>query len=208
MNDRTSVFVHAGDPVTQAGLEHLLRLRSELYVVPNGDIDAAAVAVVGTEEVDETAVRTIAGVQRDGCPRVAVVAATLDEAAMVAAGTAGVLGLLRRDETSPERLAAMVHRVAAGRATVPDDLVAGLLALAGRAGRVGHADAQPAHSSLSGREQDVIRLLADGCDTTEIAARLCYSERTVKGVIHEVTSRLQLRNRSHAVAYALRNDMI
>jgi hypothetical protein len=30
----------------------------------------------------------------------------------------------------------------------------------------------------------------------------------VKGVIHGITSRLQLRNRSHAVAYALRNALI
>ena len=65
-----------------------------------------------------------------------------------------------------------------------------------------------APASLSTREQEVIRLLADGRDTAEIASTLCYSERTVKGVIHEVTSRLQLRNRSHVVAFALRNDMI
>ena len=45
-------------------------------------------------------------------------------------------------------------------------------------------------------------------DTQEIASTLNYSERTVKGVIHEITTRLQLRNRSHAVAFALRNDLI
>ena len=37
---------------------------------------------------------------------------------------------------------------------------------------------------------------------------MCYSERTVKGVIHGLTTRLQLRNRSHAVAFALRNELI
>jgi DNA-binding NarL/FixJ family response regulator len=51
-------------------------------------------------------------------------------------------------------------------------------------------------------------LLAEGRDTAEIASRLCYSERTVKGVIHGLTTRLQLRNRSHAVAFALRNELI
>ena len=54
----------------------------------------------------------------------------------------------------------------------------------------------------------MLRLLAEGQDTQEIASTLCYSERTVKGVIHEITTRLQLRNRSHAVAFALRNDLI
>jgi len=54
----------------------------------------------------------------------------------------------------------------------------------------------------------VLRLIADGCDTSEIANRLAYSERTVKNVLHDVTTRLQLRNRSHAVAYALRQGLI
>ena len=42
----------------------------------------------------------------------------------------------------------------------------------------------------------------------EIARRLCYSDRTVKNIIHDVVTRLQLRNRSHAVAYALREGLI
>ena len=42
----------------------------------------------------------------------------------------------------------------------------------------------------------------------EIAAALCYSERTIKNIIHDVINRLQLRNRSHAVAYAVRNGLI
>jgi DNA-binding NarL/FixJ family response regulator len=54
----------------------------------------------------------------------------------------------------------------------------------------------------------VLRLVADGYETREIASKLSYSERTVKNVLHELTSRLQLRNRAHAVAYALRHDMI
>jgi len=52
------------------------------------------------------------------------------------------------------------------------------------------------------------RLVAEGLDTAEIAHKLCYSERTVKNALHDVTSRLQLRNRSHAVAYALKQGLI
>jgi DNA-binding NarL/FixJ family response regulator len=54
----------------------------------------------------------------------------------------------------------------------------------------------------------VLRLLADGCDTAEVGRRLFYSERTVKNIIHDVTSRLELRNRVHAVAYAIREGLI
>ena len=61
---------------------------------------------------------------------------------------------------------------------------------------------------LTDREVDVLRLLSEGWDTAEIASKLAYSERTVKNVIHDITARLQLRNRSHAVAYAVRQGLI
>jgi DNA-binding NarL/FixJ family response regulator len=63
-------------------------------------------------------------------------------------------------------------------------------------------------SGLTPREAEVLRLVADGLDTCEIASRLCYSERTVKNVLHDLNTRLQLRNRSHAVAYAVREGLI
>jgi DNA-binding NarL/FixJ family response regulator len=208
MNARTSVFVYAEDPVSQAGLEQLLRLRSEIYVVSSGQIDDATVAVVGCEQVDEAAVRTITGIQRDGCPRVLLVATSLDENGILAASEAGTLGMLRRAEATPERLAFVVTHVAAGQACIPTDLMTPLLAAVRRLQRGTSLDAFPPPASLSDREREVLRLLAEGRDTVEIAATLCYSERTVKGVIHGLTSRLQLRNRSHAVAYALRNALI
>lgn len=64
------------------------------------------------------------------------------------------------------------------------------------------------HPELSDRETHVLRLVADGKDTQQIARELSYSERTVKNVLHDVTTRLQLKNRSHAVAYALREGLI
>ncbi len=63
-------------------------------------------------------------------------------------------------------------------------------------------------AGCSDREVEVLRLVADGLDTAEIATRLSYSQRTIKTVLHDVTTRLQLRNRSHAVAYALREGLI
>ena len=55
---------------------------------------------------------------------------------------------------------------------------------------------------------EVLKLLADGLDTSEIARRLSYSERTIKAVLHDVTARFQLRSRAHAVAYAVRAGLI
>lgn len=54
----------------------------------------------------------------------------------------------------------------------------------------------------------MLKLLADGFDTTEVATRLCYSERTVKNVVQDITRRHNLRNRTHAVTYALRQGLI
>ncbi|HWB72974.1 MAG TPA: helix-turn-helix transcriptional regulator [Egibacteraceae bacterium] len=61
---------------------------------------------------------------------------------------------------------------------------------------------------LNRREVEVLRLVAEGLDTAEIANHLSYSERTIKNVIHDATMRLNLRNRTHAVAYALRQGLI
>src|SRR5829696_6509434 len=87
------------------------------------------------------------------------------------------------------------------------DLVAAVES--GAAGLVRRSEATPERlvsviNSAADREVEVLRLVADGLDTAEIAAKLAYSQRTVKNVLHDVTNRLQLRNRSHAVAYALR----
>jgi DNA-binding NarL/FixJ family response regulator len=205
---RTPVFVYAADPVSQAGLQQLLRSRAEMQVLGEEDIDAAEVAVTATEEIDDETVRAVSGIQRNGCPRVIVVATRLDGAGVVAASDAGTLGMVRRQDATAEHLAHVVREVAAGRASVPTELVGQLLVAVRQLRRGVLQGALAAPAMLTAREQEVVRLLADGHDTAEIALSLCYSERTVKGVIHEVTSRLQLRNRSHVVAFALRNEMI
>ena len=54
----------------------------------------------------------------------------------------------------------------------------------------------------------MLRLIADGYSTAEIAQQLCFAERTIKNVLQAVTGRWQVRNRSQAVAYALREGLI
>jgi DNA-binding NarL/FixJ family response regulator len=73
------------------------------------------------------------------------------------------------------------------------------------------ADAPPhvlAVAGLTERERDVLALVAEGCSTREVATRLAYSERTIKNIVQNVTMRLNLRNRTQAVVYAVRNGWI
>jgi DNA-binding NarL/FixJ family response regulator len=63
-------------------------------------------------------------------------------------------------------------------------------------------------AGLTPRERDVLTLVAEGLSTRDVAIRMAYSERTIKNVLQELTTRLQLRNRTQAVAYALRNGWI
>lgn len=208
MPERIPVFVYARDPISQAGVASQLRYREEVAVVADGDIDAATVAVVVSDEVDEETLRTLRAMQRGSCPHLVLVATRLDDGALLAAVEAGVQGLLRRSEATPERLVAAVRAAADGDGTVPPDLLGRLLDQVGRLQRDVLSPRGLAFAGLTERETKVLRLVADGYDTAEIAVQLAWSERTVKNVIHDVTARLQLRNRSHAVAYALRAGLI
>lgn len=55
---------------------------------------------------------------------------------------------------------------------------------------------------------EVVRLLAEGLPTSEIAVQLNYAERTIKNIIRDMPDRHDLRNRAHAVAYAHRTGAI
>ena len=54
----------------------------------------------------------------------------------------------------------------------------------------------------------MLALMADGHSNAAIARALSCSEHTVKNVIYDLTARLQVRNRSQAVAFAIRAGII
>ncbi len=208
MTTRVLVSVHADDPVSRAGIAGGLRGRPEVQVIDEGDPSPAMVTIVVADEIHAEVVRVLRAIQRNGCPRVVLVVSRVDDAGPLTAASAGASALLRRSEATPENLARAVQAAASGDGTVPPDLLGRLLDQVSRLHDQVLAPRGLTLSGLSEREVDVLRLVADGCDTGEIARTLCYSERTVKNVIHDVTSRLRLRNRSHAVAYAVRQGLI
>jgi DNA-binding NarL/FixJ family response regulator len=201
-----ATYVHAHDPISQAGVVAQLRMRPEIRVV-----DAAAqatVAVMIADTVDDNTTRDLRAMRKDGQPRLMLVATAVDDAALVTAAEAGVAGLLRRCDASADMLVRTINKVASGEGEVPADLLGRLLEQVGRLQRQVLAPRGLTFTGLTPRETQVLRLVADGFDTGEIALRMCYSERTVKNVLHDLTTRLQLRNRTHAVAYAVREGLI
>ncbi len=197
------VSVHATDPVSRAGIVGQLEQSAGLRISDQG----AGAAIVVTDEVDEDTVREVRTLHRQGT-RVVLVVAHPDDSGVLAAVEAGACGLLRRSEATPQRLAAAVKSALTGDGTLSPDLLGRLLRQMGDLQR--HV-LRPRGLSVTGmtdREIEVLRLVADGFSTSEIARQLAYSERTIKNVIQGVVTRFHLRNRSHAVAYALRQGLI
>jgi DNA-binding NarL/FixJ family response regulator len=117
--------------------------------------------------------------------------------------TAGVAGVLVRRELTPARFTACIRSVLEGNGAMPPRLLGQVLVgLARGAPRGGGAGA------LARREVDVLRLLAKGDSTREIAEELAYSERTVKNIVHDLLVKLNCRTRAHAVALATREGVI
>ncbi|MGW6204540.1 response regulator transcription factor [Streptomyces sp. NPDC055089] len=207
--ERTTVALRAQDPISQAGVASQLRTRPEVNVVEWGEDDSAPqVVVMVVDTVDEDVLTMLRHVQRTSDSRTVLVTTEIDEQKLVSAAECGVVGVIRRAQSTPEHLVQVIETVARGEGHLPSDLLGRLLAEVGRLqGQV--LGPRGLHfTGLAAREVDVLRLVAEGYDTADIATKLAYSERTIKNVLHSVMTRLQLRNRSHAVAYALRQGLI
>ncbi|MFF5090450.1 response regulator transcription factor [Streptomyces niveus] len=205
---RVSVTVQAGDPVSQAGIVSQLRPRPEVSLTEWDNDVSPQVVVIVVDRVDEDTLRTLRRIQRTTTCRTVLVTTDIDEQKLVSTAECGVAGVVRRSESTPEHLVHVIQTVARGEGHLPSDLLGRLLVEVGKLQGQVLAPRGLHFTGLAPREVDVLRLVAEGYDTPEIATKLAYSERTVKTVLHSVMTRMQLRNRSHAVAYAMRQGWI
>jgi len=147
-----------------------------------------------------TATERILADAPDPKPRVIVLTTfDLDEY-VYAALRAGASGFLLKDTLAPDLLSA-IRVVARGEAVVAPSVTRRLL------DRYVTREAEPtlpgaALDALTGREREVLSLIARGLSNSEIAARLHLSEGTVKTHVSRVLTKLGLRDRVQAVVHA------
>jgi DNA-binding NarL/FixJ family response regulator len=134
---------------------------------------------------------------------VVVCSSLCSEDAVLAALQAGAVGVLRKETLGTESLGSAVRAAADGTGVVTSELLHELLD-----GLAPNDYEKASAARLSDREQQVLSLIADGHPTREVAQQLCYSERTVKNVLHDVVTKLGARSRSQAVAHAVREGLI
>jgi DNA-binding NarL/FixJ family response regulator len=206
--ERVPVVIHAPDPISRAGAVSLLRQHPRVELVGESGDQPGAVAVILAEVLDEPTMLGLRRIIRNDGVRVVLVVGVIREAELLDIIECGVGAILWRHEATAHRLLQAVQAASRGEGDLPSDLLGRLITQVGRLQRnASNSNGSPT-AGLAQREVDILRLVADGMDTGEIATKLSYSERTVKNVLHGLTTRLHLRNRAHAVAYALREGYI
>jgi DNA-binding NarL/FixJ family response regulator len=207
----TVAVLMEGDPLARGEAVGYLGTYPGITPVALDSLDRADVVLVIAGQVSEetlSLMRRAAGQVPDGELRFVLVCDAIRESQLLRALSIGMVSVLLWEETDHERIARALVNAREGKTELPQDARGWLQSRI----RTIQRDVLRPHNltdaGLFNREVDVLRLLADGHDTREIAERLNYSERTVRNIIHGVLTRMKLRNRTHAVAYALRNGVI
>jgi two-component system nitrate/nitrite response regulator NarL len=198
-------------PVFRDGLARLLEQAPGIMVLAAvGDgrtaLDAIRdqrpdVAIVDLQLPDIDGSTVIDTVRREHLPtRILVLSARTDSAAVyrcIELGAAGYLPKL----TAGDDICAAVCALARGESVVPAELQGGLASEI----RLRRSDDRPV---LTPRELDIIRLAADGHSNAEIGLLLHVSTATVKTHLQHVFEKLEVSDRSAAVAQAFRRGLL
>ena len=213
------IIVADDHQVVRAGFAALLETQPDFAVVGTAcdgaeavrlgrdlrpDVALVDVRMPGTDGIEATRQLTGSG---QGGPRVLILTTfDLDEYVYDAL-CAGASGFLLKDVTA-ERLFDAVRVVAAGEALLAPTVTRRLISEFARQRRGTAAPATAGLTTLTPRETQVLRLVAEGLSNPEIAARLVVTEETVKTHVSRVLSKLGLRDRTQAVVTAYESGLV
>lgn len=196
--------------MVRRGLATFLSVYDDLQLAGEAESGAAAIRLCGEILPDvilmdmvmpdmdgAAATRTI----RQQFPRVQVIALTsFKEGGLVKnALEAGAIGYLLKD-VSADELVGAIRAAHAGRATLSPEAAQALV----------ETSNQPAAPGLdlTERELEVLALMVEGLNNTQIAGRLSVSPSTVKSHVSNILSKLGVASRTEAVTLALRSRLI
>jgi len=141
--------------------------------------------------------------EQPGAPKVLVLTISLDDADVLEAVHAGASGYLIKD-ADPEVIAGGVREAAAGGSSIAPS-AAGVLVERVREDRPAP---DVAEVEFTERELDVLRLLAEGLENADIAARLYVSPSTVKNHVSSILDKLGVESRVQAAVHAVRAGIV
>jgi DNA-binding NarL/FixJ family response regulator len=214
------IVVADDQDVVRAGFAALLDTQPDLRVVGSAADGAAAVRVCAAERPDvvlmDVRMPVLDGIEATrrittragaaGTPRIVMLTTfDLDEHVYDALA-AGASGFLLKDMAA-EQLFEAVRVVAAGEALLAPTVTRRLIAEFVRQRPPATADLAPLET-LTPRETDTLRLVAEGLSNAEIAQRLVVSAETVKTHVSRVLGKLGARDRAQAIVLAYESGVV
>jgi DNA-binding NarL/FixJ family response regulator len=203
--------------LVRAGFRLILEAQADIEVVAEAGDGEEALAAVRRERPDvvlmDVRMPRLDGLEAtrrivaDGLASRVLMLTTFDlDEYVYAALQAGASGFLLKD-VSPEGLVQAVRSVAAGDTLLAPAITRRLIERFARAAPPA-APPTPELASLTGREREVLILLARGLSNTELAEQLVLSEATVKTHVARILAKLGLRDRVQAVVLAYETGLI
>jgi DNA-binding NarL/FixJ family response regulator len=203
--DPPPVHVRAAERTVLDGVMARLH-EAGLLLTPDPATAPDTVIVAAARKVQEAA-DMCADAGRPGGSGLLVVASSFGRTGMMRALRVGVRVMLRSAELDPPQLVVAVRAAQLGDFRLPREALSRLLSPSELPGETA-PEFPVAAPALTERQTTVLSLVAEGLGNAAIARELAVSQHTVKNVLYEVMARLQVSNRSHAVARAVKAGII
>jgi NarL family two-component system response regulator LiaR len=214
MSEPVTVFIVDDHAVVRRGIRALLEAEDDFLVVGEAGSGGEAVLLAADLAPDvvlmDLVMPGIDGVeatrllkQRSPCSQVIVLTSYHEDEHIFPAIRAGALSYLLKG-VGLDELTEAVRKAAKGEATLHPHVAARLV-------QEIHGSSQETASlykTLSEREREVLRLIAEGFSNTLIAEKLVISERTVKSHVNNILSKLHVADRTQAAIFAWRQGIM